>query len=133
MISTASLRIDINIGSRNEAHHTSVGKAILAYQTETFLKQYLNSADFTPLTDNSIISPEALSKNLAEVRKNGYSYENEELEVGLNCYGAPILNREGNSVAGVSISGPVTRMRTNKIQKIAALQETARRISANLR
>ena len=132
VVSCANLRITIEIGRRYEAHHTAIGKAFLAYQNETFLEQYYKNADFTPLTERSIISPDVLATHLLQVRERQYALDNEESESGLFCYGAPILSAQGESIAAISISGPVTRMKTNQHQKIASLQEAARRIASGL-
>ena len=129
VVSTSTLRIDIQLGTKLTAHVTSVGKAILAYQPDSFIQRYISNADFSLKTITSIPTPEKLLLNLEDIREKGYSVDNEESEPGLICYGAPILDRTGQSIAGISVSGPSSRMIQIKDHIIITLKETARMIS----
>ena len=81
-------------------------------------------------TDNTIDSLEALKEDLKNIREQGYSVDNEEQEIGLFCIGAPILDKNGNAIASISISGPTARMKNKDIdEKISRLVEIAREIS----
>ena len=131
-VSTSTLRIDIRLGTRITAHHTSIGKSILAYQPEKFIQHYLETADFTPITQRTISDPQMLLIELEQIRRAGYSCDNEESEAGLICFGAPILDRGGQSIAAISVSGPASRMLENKVDILDALQDTARVISSQV-
>jgi DNA-binding IclR family transcriptional regulator len=130
VVSSSTLRVDILLGSKLAAHLTAIGKAILAYQPEKFLANYMETADFSPRTVNTITTPSVLYQELESVKINGYSCDNEESEIGLMCYGAAILDDSGISIAGISVSGPTSRMRENKERVISAITETVRSISA---
>lgn len=132
VVSTACLRIDITMGYRMNAHQTSVGKAILAHQSDSFLEEYLKNMDCTPATDNTIITPQQLYKEIAMIRRCGYACDNEESEKGLICYGSAILDTSGVSIAGISVSGPVTRMLSEKEKKIKAVTEATAAISKHM-
>ena len=86
--------------------------------------------EFRKHTPSTIDNYEDLVKELIETREKGYAIDNEEQELGLYRIGAPILDRTGEAVAAISISGPTARMKNDKIQeKINRLLEIANLIS----
>jgi DNA-binding IclR family transcriptional regulator len=118
-----------SIGTRWTALATSTGKAIIAYlpedQQEAILK--IPVPKFTPKT---VTSPEALRKDLAEVKKRGFAVADEAIELGFIAIGAPVRNYEGEVVAAISIGGPVLRLSAKRIPQVAGLvRQSAARIS----
>jgi IclR family acetate operon transcriptional repressor len=64
------------------------------------------------------------AKDTAELRKvraRGYATSIDELEVGLTAIAAPVLGPAGDAVAALSISGPTTRLTSDRIAKLAPL------------
>ena len=85
-----------------------------------------------PHTDHTITTVAALRSELTKVRERGYAMDHEELEYGLTCIGAPILNQKGEAVAAISLSGPTSRMLSGDIEeRIEAVKRIAREISSN--
>jgi IclR family acetate operon transcriptional repressor len=67
------------------------------------------------------------------VRERGYSVDNEEIEEGLVCIGAPIRDHSSHVVAAVSMAGPSSRVRPETIEVHArAVVEIAAEMSALL-
>ena len=87
------------------AHCTSVGKAILAFQTEEVFRRIV-AMGLARYTDATLTDPVVLSAQLAEIRDRGYAVDEGEHQPGLRCIGAPIRDRNGHVFAAVSISGP---------------------------
>jgi IclR family acetate operon transcriptional repressor len=70
-------------------------------------------------------------RELDRVRHNGYALDDEEVTLGARCVGAPILGKNQEAVAAISISGPVTRMGREQLPSLAAAAiEASSRISA---
>ena len=118
--SSEALRTDIKIGARLPAHCTAVGRALLAFLSERkFRMLYPNDneklATFTP---KSISSVEELKKCLKKIKKQGYAIDEEEFKIGVNCLGVPILNNEGKSIAGISVTGPSSRFNLSEMKKL---------------
>jgi len=114
------LRTDIKIGARLPAHCTSVGKALLAFLPERKLTMIYGEDNIklhTP-TPNSISSVMELKKCLKKIKKDGYATDKEEFKTGINCLGVPILNNEGISIAGISVTGPSSRFNLSEIKKL---------------
>lgn len=62
----------------------------------------------------------------------GYACDNEESELGLTCFAAPVRDLTGAVIAAISISGPNQRMIENKEKNIALVKQTAKDISNSL-
>lgn len=123
------LSVNPNVGSSTEPYSSSLGKCLLAYNSEIDWDE-LSGMEFRKHTPSTIDNYEDLVKELIETREKGYAIDNEEQELGLYCIGAPILDRTGEAVAAISISGPTARMKNDKIQeKINRLLEIANLIS----
>lgn len=126
------LSVNPNVGSSSDAHVSSVGKCLLAFSDEIDIEKDLN-VSFEKYTENSISNYQDLLEELKEVREKGYAVDNEEREIGLYCIGAPILDKKGNAIAAISISGPTARMKNyNLDEKIKSLVEVAEEISLEI-
>ena len=125
------LTVNPPVGSSSECYGSSVGKCLLAYSSDIDLGVY-DTHPMRPHTEHTIITVSALRAELAKVRERGYAMDHEELEYGLTCIGAPILDQKGEAVAAISLSGPTSRMLTGDIEeRIEAVKRIAREISSN--
>ena len=127
------IRMACRVGITNPVYCTSMGKAKLAFQPEKSIEQVIAKIRFTPFTHKTLRSPEALLKSLERVRRRGYAIDDEEIEVGVRCIGAPIFNEDHEPVAAVSVSGPSSRITAQSVPDIAEhLLRCCRDISASL-
>jgi DNA-binding IclR family transcriptional regulator len=115
-----SVRMSSRIGRRIPVHCTSVGKAILAFLPESEVDDILRQHGLKRLTPKTITTPAELKADLKLVRDRGYAIDNEEIEEGVRCIGAPILDHSGRPIAAISASAPSFRLPMDKIQTIAA-------------
>jgi IclR family pca regulon transcriptional regulator len=67
------------------------------------LEELLERIDFEPLTAKTIASRGELELELARVRKQGWALVDQELEAGLRALAAPIRDRFGTVVAGLTL------------------------------
>jgi DNA-binding IclR family transcriptional regulator len=108
-------------------HCSALGKAFLAFGTP------LPRGRLARLTDLTITTRAALESDLARARDLGYAVADGELEPGLVAVAAPVLDDHGRAVAGISVSGPSTRIEGADIDAIGRLLVTeARALSALL-
>lgn len=133
VLNSQSMRTATWVGSTNYAHVLGSGKALLAFASPQHQEKYMESADFSPRTDNSILTPAQLRAELERIRERGYAFDNCEAEDGLFCIGAPIFDSTGNAVAAISVSGPESRMRKNEDRLISLVCQTAKDISYSIR
>ena len=120
------------VGSRNFCHTSSIGKCLLAFGENIDLSIY-EEKGFVTYTKNTISDVDEFKKVLEEVKSRGYALDNEELEEGLSCIGAPILDKRGYALAAISLSGPTSRIMNADFEKrIQGVCGIARLISNSL-
>ncbi len=105
-----SMRICTEVGQSLPMYCTAVGKAIMAALPEAELEDILGCTEFIKYTENTLQSPKQVMQQVEEIRKTGYAVDREELEYGLVCVGAAILDLNGYPLGAISVSGPATRM-----------------------
>lgn len=121
------------IGASNPVYCTAMGKAMLAFLPEEAAGDILARIRFVRFTARTLMTPEALKRSLERVRRRGYAIDDEEVEPGVRCVGAPILNDSGYPMAAVSVSGPTSRITQQSVPAIAEhLLRCCREISASL-
>lgn len=128
-----TMRIPSEVGRRNPAHCTAVGKALLAYVGEEELEELVRQRGLRAYTKRTITTLAELKRELARVREQGYAVDNEEFEEGLKCIGAPVRDYSGRVVASISIAGPAFRLTEERIPVLAqSVMEVARELSEEL-
>lgn len=128
-----NLRMESRIGGRNPLYSTAIGKVLLAERSENSIRNILENTVFIPSTMKTHTSIESLLTDLKNVESLGYGIDNEEQEEGLRCIAAPIYDRLGNVIAGLSLSSPTVRHTSEKFEMhIELLKEAAAQISSKL-
>jgi DNA-binding IclR family transcriptional regulator len=117
------------VGGRAPLHLTSVGKLFLAHDDLPRLKAYAARTSLAGQTQNSITDLAVLHKELDTVLSDGTARDNQELELGVRCMAAAILDDQGKLVAGLSISAPAEYLQEGWL---VALKSTAAQISEAL-
>jgi DNA-binding IclR family transcriptional regulator len=121
------------IGTSNPVYCTAMGKAMLAFLPAESVAEIMGKIRFTRFTPRTLCTPEALMRSLERVRRRGYAIDDEEVEAGVRCIGAPILDETGYPMAAVSVSGPASRITQQSLPAIAEhLLRCCRQISASL-
>jgi DNA-binding IclR family transcriptional regulator len=74
-----------------------------------------------------------LARVCAEVRAEGFAFDDGEYMAELRCVAAPLRDLQGEIVASVGISSPLTRLNGRAVARAAAeVKKTARAISESL-
>jgi DNA-binding IclR family transcriptional regulator len=116
--STRSLRMPSQVGRRLPAHCTGVGKALLAHLPQVDVASIVARRGMAGYTKRTITDLDELHADLTEVRRRGYSVDDEEIEEALRCIGAPVRDHSGRVVAAVSIAGPAARLPTAQVERL---------------
>lgn len=125
-------KVETWVGKRMGIHCTAAGKALLSDWPEELLDRLIRHG-LPRYNDNTIISPKKLKKELDEVRKQGFSVDDEEETIGSRCIGAPIRDQSGRVVAAVSVAGYKQQIHHETFQTLVKnVQETASAISGDL-
>ncbi len=103
------LRMDFKPGSRVPVHCTANGKLLLAYAPPAVRGRLLRTLRLTPVTARTITSRPRLEAQLREIRRRGYSEDDEEFLAGVCCLAVPVPGRDGRVIAGLAVSAPSAR------------------------
>jgi DNA-binding IclR family transcriptional regulator len=126
------VRIAGTLGDRLPIHAAAGAKAILAFSPSEVRDSLING-EMPRFTPNTITDPEIFQRQLQDIRRRGFSFDNEEIDVGINAVGAPIFNYEEKPVAAIVVAGPSPRVSWDSDSPIVArLKDTAAKISAQL-
>lgn len=133
MFGNHALGIRSELGRRGPLHSTSLGKAIFAFLPKPEAQKLLASYVFSSVTPFSITSQAQFIENLAKIRQQGYSVDEQENELGGRCVGAPILDRFNYPIAAISISVPLQRFPDKDVEKYGnKLIDIANKISQKM-
>ncbi len=118
-------------GTRTAMHCSGTGKAILAAVPPAALTRWLETATLTRHTARTLVAEATLFADLEATRRRGWSFDREERFDGMSCIGAAILDGAGEARAGISISGPSSRVTEGAAEAFgAAVTEAAAEITA---
>lgn len=112
------LKITQRIGKIAPIHSTGVGKLMLLNYDSSQIEHMIKTKGMAALTPNTITTKQGLLIELEKIRNQGYALDNEECELGARCLSVGIKDYTGKIVAGISVSGPVTRMSMSYIEEI---------------
>lgn len=130
---TRLVRMHAFVGKRTPAHASALGKVLLAHRGEAEVRRLYEGHALTRFTPHTITTLPALLAALRQVRERGYALDEEEMEIGLRCLGAPIFDHGGRACASLAISAPTARMDPPRLgELIPLLRATAERISRML-
>jgi IclR family transcriptional regulator, pca regulon regulatory protein len=113
---TRIMSIDLGVGSRLPAFCTSMGRAILASLPPEELESVLARVEFKRYTERTITNPAKLTQVLRQIRRDGYSIIDQELEHGLRSMAVPIQNPSGKVVAALNIGAHAQRVSIQEMQ-----------------
>lgn len=128
-----NLRMYSRIGRRNPLYSTAIGKVLMSDLDDDKVREILKDVEFKRHTENTLENIDQLLSELKDVRAQHFAQDNEEQETGLRCIAAPVYNRFGRIIAGVSISLPTVRFEEENLQGLVKmLQNAGKNISESL-
>ena len=122
------------IGKRAPLHVTGSGKLLLSGYSDARIDEFIALRGLEKYTEHTITTKEALVRQLDEVRKQGFAYDNEECEIGLRCVSYPLRCYTGEIYAAISVFGNASEMTDAFLEKEVQprLQAVAETISVRL-
>lgn len=79
------------IGHTSPLYAGASAKALLAFQSDDYVRDYLDRIQFVPITDITVNSKEQLQQDLTQIRKKGYAITYGERVKGAMSICAPIM------------------------------------------
>jgi IclR family pca regulon transcriptional regulator len=109
------MTVSRNVGGRLPAYGASLARVILASWPADDARALLESAPRPKLTANTIVGIEELMDELAQVRQQGYSINDQETAIGLRSIAVPLVNGTGKVIAGLNIGVQTDQVSTDKM------------------
>jgi IclR family transcriptional regulator, pca regulon regulatory protein len=124
------MSLDVSTGSRLPVHCTAAGRVLLAALAEDHLPAHLERIELKALTAKTIVSREALTRDIRRVREQGFSIIDEELEAGVRAIAVPIVSKEGHVVGSLGVGALANRVALEQLQSrfLPTLRDQARAI-----
>ena len=98
------------VGMRVPAFCTSMGRVLLAALPEPEVDAVIAAfppVKFTPFTE---IDPKEIRERVREAGRNGFSINDQELDLGMRALSAPIRDHRGRVIAALNAGGENTRL-----------------------
>jgi len=128
------LRVSIGPRELLPLHATAAGKVLLAFWPPNRLTAWLARTPLKPYTGRTITSPEALRRQLEEVRAKGFAAEDEEFSPGVRALAVPVHLGDGRTVAALAVAAPARRLRLQVAEPLVnVLLRAAAGLSAALK
>lgn len=115
----ATIRAFFPPGTLSPMHASGIGKALMAQMDKPRLARVLRGRGLKAFTQNTLTDPALLGADLAEIRRRGYALDDEEKNEGMRCIAAPVFDMNGEAVAGLSVSGPTSRVRREDVERLS--------------
>ncbi|MEQ5868704.1 IclR family transcriptional regulator [Sagittula sp. NFXS13] len=114
----ANIRAFFPPGTLSDMHSSGIGKTLLAQMEGERLARHL-AGGLQAFTPHTIVTAEALQADLARIRARGFAFDDEERSIGMRCIAAPVFGIAGEVVAGISVSGPTSRVTPDQVAQLS--------------
>jgi DNA-binding IclR family transcriptional regulator len=126
------LRTVAGAGRRSPLHATASGKVLLAFADPRLVDRIARKG-LAQLTPTTVTDPEALRRQLADVRRLGYGVCWQERELGLSSVAVPLRNYTGAVVACLTLAATSAHLDESTLERhLLPLQRTAVQIERHL-
>ncbi len=122
-----AFRVQLPVGSHVPFHCTASGKTFLASLKTRDRARIVGQSPLEALTPNTVTDPEALQRELKDIRRRGFAIDNEEFIEGMAAIAVPVRDADGRYMASIGVHGPVLRYSAERAASFAPLLEAAAR------
>src|SRR5579875_2050717 len=108
------IRMSNVVGHIVPPNASSLGKAIVAFQTPERREKLLRSMGVYRFTNHTITDPTELAHEFERIRMQKFAVDREESVKDGCCFGVPIIGESEEVLAAISVSIPKVRLRDEK-------------------
>ena len=127
------MRSVTKVGGRVPMVASGLGKALLATYSEQDVFAIIQRDGMPRLTSKSIVRAGELCKSLHDIRRQGYSVDDEEALIGLRCVSAVVYDDCSEPLAAISVSGKASRVPNDRLPILGKqVQEVAAELTMAL-
>jgi DNA-binding IclR family transcriptional regulator len=117
-------------GLRAPVHSSSAGRAILAFSPLSLLSSIV-ARPLVRTTPRSLVSPQALRRELWGIRRRGLAISRDEVRLGQGALAAPVFGADGRVIGALTVSAPSPDIGSPAVER--ALMSQAQALSMTLR
>jgi IclR family acetate operon transcriptional repressor len=114
----ASIRAFFPPGTLSPMHASGIGKALAGADVARGAHACPVGGGLERFTERTLTDRDAIEADMALTRQRGYAIDDEEKTEGMRCIAAPVLDLHGEVVAGISVSGPASRVSDDEIPNL---------------
>lgn len=123
-------RLTLDIGAHVPLHCTASGKLLLAFLPHKQRELMLRTLELSPVTERSIVDPDALRRECESIAAQGYSEDREEFVQGLVAVAVPVRDDTGEVRAALAIHAPAGRLPAGlRLQRLPVMRRAADRMA----
>ncbi len=116
-----------------ELHCTASGKLWLSFLQPSRRREIYREMSFAKKTGHTITDPDTLEREVSQIARQGYAVELTEHSPYINGVAAPIVGRDEEFVASLSVVGPTPILTKAAIERLTPrLVESAATVSRSL-
>ena len=108
------VKVVVEVGYNFPLHCSAPAKAIMTHLPEQEKEALIDLCTFEKFTEHTITDRWTLKKELEKVKIVGYAFDMEEADTDVRCISAPIMNVRGYPIAALWVTGPVSRLSTER-------------------
>lgn len=116
----ASIRAFFPPGALSRLHASGIGKALLSQMDDIRVNKFLSDAPLERFTAFTLTEHRSLMADLETTRQRGFAIDCEERNLGMRCIAAPVFDIHGEAIAGISVSGPTSRVSEEQVPSLSS-------------
>ncbi len=128
--SSHPLRYTLRLGERLPLHVGAIGLVLTAAMPEEELRRFMDQLGEIRLATGETLAKEELLAKLEQIRRQGFAISSGERQAGVVSVSAPVVRQGRGPVAALTVTGPLSRMTTEKVEYLThEVPRAAREIS----
>jgi IclR family transcriptional regulator, pca regulon regulatory protein len=128
------MSVNVPVGTRLPAYCTSQGRVLLGGLSKSALDRVLQDSNIKKHTKQTVTSVPELKRIIRRDHERGWSLLNQEFEAGICSLSVPVMDRSGQIIAAINVTGNLSRTNSQKMitQVLPRLKEAAQEIQSRL-
>jgi IclR family acetate operon transcriptional repressor len=113
------MTVAASVGSREFAHATGLGKALLAALPDDELPRRFPDERLPQRSPTTIATRSRLADQIHEIRARGYAIDDEESSRGVRCVAAPVFGPGSQPLLAISVTTMPQRLEGDRLVQVA--------------
>lgn len=121
MEASHELRVVPDLNSVVPVYSGASGKVLMAYLESEKLDSIIEKTGLRPVNEYHLIDRDSFLSSLEQVRRDGYAVSIGDVTMGAVAIAVPVFNADGSVLAVVSLRGPESRLKKDRVKSLTPL------------